>query len=99
LKNELRDKQLDKLYDAFLTLETKEDCKNFLYDLCTSAELTAMAQRLEVAIMLQNKTVYSDIAAETGASSATICRVNQYLNSGASGYLKVLSKLPKALEE
>ncbi len=95
MKDELIKKQLNNLYKAFLTLESEEECKNFLHDLATSAERAAMAQRLEVALLLKNKTVYSEIAQKTGASSATISRVNQYLNSGAGGYKTVIPKLAR----
>ncbi len=95
MKDELRDKQLTQLYEAFASLQTAEDYKRFLFDLCTRAELSSMAQRLDVAIKLDKGAVYTEIVEETGASSATICRVRQYLNGEAEGYRRVLSKIKK----
>lgn len=95
MKNELVNNQLKNLYRAFLTLKSEEECENFLHDLTTHAERVAMAQRLEVALLLNKKTVYSEIAKKTGASSATICRVNNYLNAGAGGYKTVIDRLLK----
>ena len=93
MKKELNDIQMKKLYEAFEQLETAEEYRKFLRDLCTSAELKAMAQRFAVAVMLRNKMVYSEIAEKTGASSATICRVNQSLNEGAGGYKIALDRI------
>ena len=78
---------------AVLKLETMEECYNFFEDLCTIAEIKSLSQRLEVAQMLTDKKVYSDIAAETGASTATISRVNRCLNYGNDGYELVLSRI------
>ena len=85
----------DDMYEAILTLETVEECKRFFDDLCTVPELKAMSQRLAVAHMLSQKQVYSDIVAETGASTATISRVNRSLNYGSDGYDLVFSRLDK----
>lgn len=89
----LNEKSIEILADAILSLETKEECLNLLEDLCTISEVKAMAQRIEVAGMLEDRVVYSDIVRQTGASTATISRVNRALNYGAGGYKSVLEKL------
>ena len=89
----LQDKNIDFLFQAILSLKTTEDCYRFFDDLCTVPELKAMSQRLAVAHMLSQKQVYSDIVAETGASTATISRVNRSLNYGSDGYDLVFSRL------
>ena len=76
-------------------LKNEEECYRFFDDLCTVPELKAMSQRLAVAHMLSQKQVYSDIVAETGASTATISRVNRSLNYGSDGYDLVFSRLDK----
>ena len=81
------------LYQAILALETPEECRAFFQDLCTMAELRAMAQRLEVAQLLDEGLIYNDILQRTGASSATISRVNRALQYGANGYKTVLPRL------
>ncbi|MBQ5331620.1 MAG: TrpR-like protein, YerC/YecD [Oscillospiraceae bacterium] len=88
---------LDLLYEAVLSLETKEECKAFFDDLCTTLELDSISQRLKVARMLKNNCIYKEISAETGASSATISRVRRTLNSGYSGkgFDAVFSRLEK----
>lgn len=91
----LQDKNIDFLFQAILSLKTTEDCYRFFDDLCTVPELKAMSQRLAVAHMLSQKQVYSDIVAETGASTATISRVNRSLNYGSDGYDLVFSRLDK----
>ena len=90
--------QSDMLYDAILALRTVDECKAFFQDLCTVAELRAMEQRLEVAMLLDDGLIYNDILERTGASSATISRVNRSLIYGAGGYESVLEKM-KDLEE
>lgn len=87
----------DLLYQAILSLETMEECTKFFSDLCTVAELRAMEQRFEVAILLSEGMIYNDILERTGASSATISRVNRSLHYGANGYQAILPrlKLPK----
>ena len=87
--------QIDLLYKAILSLETPEECRAFFQDLCTVAELRAMAQRLEVARFLDEGLIYNDILQRTGASSATISRVNRALQYGADGYKTVLPRLKK----
>ena len=83
----------DRLYKAILMLETEEECYNFFQDLCTVSELRSMEQRYEVATLLSEGMVYSDILERTGASSATISRVNRALLNGAGGYVSVLDKM------
>ncbi len=89
----LMDKNVDYLFQAILTLETPEECYKFFDDLCTISELKAMSQRLQVAKMLSQQKVYSDIVSQTGASTATISRVNRSLNYGADGYSVVFERL------
>ena len=83
------------LYEAVLSLKTPEECRAFFQDLCTVAELRAMSQRLEVAQLLDSGLIYIDILQRTGASSATISRVNRALQYGADGYKTVLPRLKK----
>lgn len=91
----LQDGNMDFLFQAVLSLETPEECYRFFDDLCTVPELKSMSQRLAVAKMLSDKQVYSDIVAKTGASTATISRVNRSLNYGSDGYELVFSRLGK----
>ena len=81
------------LYEAILTLKDAEECKNFFRDLCTIAEMRAMEQRFEVALMLEKGMIYTDIMKLTGASSATISRVNRVLHYGDGGYDAVLPRM------
>ena len=83
----------ERLYRAILALETEEGCYAFFQDLCTIAELRSMEQRYEVATLLSEGMVYSDILERTGASSATISRVNRALLNGTGGYVSVLGKM------
>ncbi len=82
-------------FDAVLALENKEECYQFFEDVCTIKELSAIAQRLEVAKMLREERTYLDIAKETGASTATISRVNRSLNYGNEGFDMVLNRMDK----
>ena len=91
-KNEKREHG-DVLYEAILTLKDLEECKKFFSDLCTVAELRAMEQRFEVAMLLSDGMIYNDILERTGASSATISRVNRCLHYGAEGYHTVIPRL------
>lgn len=93
MNNKLKEKNFDFLIDAILTLKSKEECYNFFEDLCTIPELKAMSQRLQVAKMLSESRVYSDIVAETGASTATISRVNRSLIYGSDGYTIAFKRL------
>ena len=76
----------DALYRAIVSIQDEEECRKFLEDLCTVSELKAMAQRIDVAILLDKGLIYSEILDKTGASSATISRVNRCLHYGAGGY-------------
>ena len=81
------------LYQAILELQTVEECYNFFVDLCTVSEMKAMEQRYEVAKLLNQGMIYNDILAETGASSATISRVNRSLQYGKDGYAIVFDRM------
>ncbi len=87
------EKNVRTLARALVSLESEDECVRLLSDLCTVSEIKAMAQRLEVAIMLDRGMVYNDIAAKTGASTATISRVNHALVYGEDGYRSILDKL------
>ena len=89
----IKDNDIDILLSAVLKIETWEECSDFFEDLCTVQELKALSQRIRVASMLMNGKVYSDIVAATGASTATISRVNRSLNYGTDGYKVVLERL------
>lgn len=84
---------MDKLFEAILSLETKDECYEFFEDLCTISELRDMSQRFEVARLLKNGAKYDKIEEETGVSTATISRVKRCLKYGADGYLKILKRL------
>lgn len=86
---------VEHLFEAILSLESKEECYNFFEDLCTINELLSLSQRYEVAAMLKNKQTYLEIADKTGASTATISRVNRSLNYGNDGYELVFDRLNK----
>jgi TrpR-related protein YerC/YecD len=85
--------EMDYLCEAILCLETKEECYRFFEDIFTINELKAVEQRLQVAKMLKQKKTYTEIAAATGASTATISRVNRCLNYGSDGYNLVLERI------
>lgn len=89
------DENTELLAKALLSLENEEEVYRFLDDLCTIAEIKALAQRMHVARLLDKDTTYSVIARESGASTATISRVKRCLNYGARGYRQVLDKLNK----
>ena len=93
MNSKLKDMNVDYLFKAILSLETLEECYNFFEDLCTVPELKALSQRLHVAKMMEERHVYSDIVNETGASTATISRVNRSLNYGCDGYRVVFERL------
>lgn len=100
-KGKLKDELNDRLFEAILTLKDINDCYQFFEDICTVSELRSLAQRLEVAKMLEANRTYGDIANKTGASTATISRVKRCLNYGADGYKLVLSRIQdnKPLQE
>ena len=91
-------KERDLLYDAILTLKDKEECKRFFKDLCTVSELRAMEQRFEVARLLSEGMIYNDILARTGASSATISRVNRSLQYGEGTYYDILPRVQDLIQ-
>ena len=91
----VKNSQTDRLMKAMVQLQNEEDAYRFFEDLCTIPELISISQRLEVAYLLRNKETYQKIAEETGASSATISRVNRALNYGADGYNRVLDQMEK----
>ncbi len=88
----------EKMYKAILTLKTMDECQRFFDDLCTVTELMAMEQRYQVATCLSEGMIYNDILAETGASSATISRVNRSLQYGRGGYAVVFERLKEQEE-
>lgn len=89
----IQSEQTDRLMTAMVSLADQEEAYRFFEDLCTIAELKSLAQRLEVATMLRQKVTYNEIAQVTGASTATISRVNRALSYGADGYNRVLDRL------
>lgn len=91
--SKLKEDGIEFLFEAVLKLKTMEECYSFFEDLCTVPELKAMSQRLIVAKMLSDDKVYSDIVGKTGASTATISRVNRALNYGCDGYNIVLDRV------
>lgn len=95
MKDRIKSENTELLFDCILALETKEECYAFFEDLCTIPEIKAMAQRVEVAKLLSEKKVYSEIVEETGASTATISRVNRSLSYGSDGYADIFAKVLK----
>lgn len=93
MNKKLKNYAVDQLFDAILCLENKEECYNFFEDLCTINELLSLSQRLDVAIMLRQKKTYMEIADNTGASTATISRVNRSLNYGCDGYDLIFERM------
>lgn len=100
MKEKLEINNLDDLYKAILCLENVEECRLFFKDLCTLPELKALSQRYQVAKMLTKNYVYSDIVQETGASTATISRVNRSLSyDGSGGYSIVFERLSEKADK
>ena len=91
-EDKIREQEKGKLFEAILSLESVEECRRFFDDLCTINEIHAMAQRLEVAVLLNEGETFNNIVEKTGASTATISRVNRCLRYGAGGYRGILSK-------
>lgn len=98
MSDKLRKPEMDNLFEAVLALENKEECYRFFEDLCTVNELLSLCQRYEVANMLSEKITYLDIAEKTGASTATISRVNRCLSYGNDGYQLVINRLKEKNE-
>ena len=88
----IKNDMTDRLFEAILTLKSVDECYKFFEDVCTIKEIKAISQRLEVARMLTEKQLYSKIVAETGASTATISRVNRSLMYGSEGYTNFYSQ-------
>ncbi len=88
-------KEIDELFEAFISLSNKEDCYRFFEDLVTVKELQAMSQRWQVAKCLDQKMTYTDIETKTGASTATISRINRCMSYGSEGYKHMIDKLKK----
>lgn len=99
MSDKLRSKQVDQLFKAILSLKNTDECYRFFEDVCTISELQAMAQRLEVAKMLDAGSIYDDIVEKTGASTATISRVKRCLIYGADGYNLVMPVVRGASEK
>ena len=93
MNKKIRTGAVENLFEAILTLEDKEECYRFFEDLCTVNELLSLSQRFEVATMLRKHDTYLKIAEKTGASTATISRVNRSLNYGEDGYSVVFSRM------
>ena len=93
MSKKIRTEAVDELFEAILCLKDKEECYLFFEDVCTVNELLSLSQRFEVAHMLKEKRTYLEIAEKTGASTATISRVNRSLNYGNDGYEMVFSRL------
>lgn len=92
-KSKLQSDEMDFLFDAILKIKNKEECYRFFEDICTINEINAIKQRLQVAKMLMEKRTYLDIASTSGASTATISRVNRALNYGNGGYKIIFERI------
>ena len=92
-QSRLKDSIVDRLFEAILALKNQEECYRFFEDICTISEIKSLAQRLEVAQMLEANFTYGEIAEKTGASTATTSRVKRCLNYGADGYKLILKRL------
>ncbi|MCI9518064.1 MAG: hypothetical protein HFK08_02255 [Clostridia bacterium] len=95
MNQKLQSEDIDTLYEAVSCIETKEEFYNFFEDLCTITELQSLAHRFTVAKMLSDGYTYQDISDKTGASTATISRINKCLGYGADGYSVILSRMKK----
>lgn len=98
MSKRINDENIDLLFNAVLELRTYEECEAFFDDLCTVTELKSISQRIKVAKMLRDKSVYSDIVASTGASTATISRVNRSLQYGSNGYEVLFQRIEEKNE-
>ena len=99
MNDNIRNSSVEFLFRAVLSLESMEECFDFFEDLCTVQELKAISQRIVVAKMLSEKRVYSEIVKETGASTATISRVNRSLIYGNDSFQKVFARLPRRWDQ
>ncbi|QWT56233.1 hypothetical protein KP626_03100 [Christensenella sp. MSJ-20] len=93
--SKIRSEELDRLFEAILSMESLDECYRFFEDICTISELQAIAQRLEVARLLREKVTYQQISRQTGASTATISRVNRCVVYGTGGYDIALNRMKK----
>lgn len=93
MKSKIKTPAVDHLFEAILTLKNPEECYTFFEDICTVNELLSLSQRFEVARMLRDQSTYLEIAEKTGASTATISRVNRSLNYGNDGYDMVFTRM------
>ena len=98
MNKKLKTEAVDHLFQAILTLKNTEECYSFFEDVCTVNELLSFSQRYEVAKMLREKKTYLEIAEKTGASTATISRVNRSLNYGNDGYDMVFKRIAREEE-
>jgi len=99
MSKNIRTEAVDHLFEAILSLENKEECYTFFEDICTVNELLSLSQRFEVAKMLREGSTYLEIADKTGASTATISRVNRSLNYGNDGYDMVFARMKESEEK
>lgn len=93
INSKLKGEDMDLLFESILKLKTQEECYNFFEDIATVNEIKSLAQRMHVAKLLKDKKTYSEVATITGASTATISRVNKCLNYGSGGYTLILDRL------
>ena len=93
MNKKLHSEAVDQLFEAILCLKNKEECYTFFEDVCTINELLSLSQRFEVAKMLREKRTYLEISEKTGASTATISRVNRSLNYGTDAYRTIFARL------
>ncbi len=96
MNQKIKTEAVDHLFDAILQIKNREECYVFFEDICTINELLSLSQRFEVATMLREKKTYLEIAEKTGASTATISRVNRSLNYGNDGYDMVLERMKES---
>ena len=99
MNKKIHTEAVDQLFEAILALKNKDECYDFFEDLCTVNELKSISQRIVVAKMLRDKRVYSDIVEETGASTATVSRVNRSLQYGCGGYDMIFDRMNGEKEE
>ena len=98
MSKEIRTEAVNQLFEGIMTLENIEECYAFFADICTINELLSLSQRFEVAKMLRDKRTYLEISEQTGASTATISRVNRALNYGRDGYELVFKRIEPSEE-
>ena len=96
MSDRIKDKNVDFMFEAVLSLQTMEECYAFFEDVCTIREIQDMAQRFDVAMMLEKGYSCQRISEETSISTATICRVRKCLNYGGGGYINAIEKLKQA---